>query len=126
MCRYDYRLFFSVELVEEPIGAEIEGAARLVVGRATLRSVVKTPARGSAGDGAAQVGEEVGGSGFPSGISSSKRFLMQDRDGATNLLHQSEALTSADVGLRGRLGTSGPMRAEEVKLGGDKGYRPPM
>src|SRR4029453_14700845 len=72
----DSDLLFLVELVEQPLLAQIERSAWLTIGLAAPIAIVETPARGAAGFGSVRVGDEIHSDRLPLAKATAKRFLI--------------------------------------------------
>ena len=91
--------FFEVELVHQSAGAEVEGAAGLFVGSATLGAVVKAPSSCAAVNGAEEVGKEIIRGRLPILVTAAEWFLVVQRREVFNLAHHFEAGTRLAFGF---------------------------
>ena len=88
-------------MVEEAVGAEVEGAAGLFVGSGALGAVVEAPTGSAALDRAAEVGEEIGGGGLPIGVATSEGFLIVKRGELVEFAHDLQAGAGFGFGFGG-------------------------
>src|SRR5262249_46331435 len=107
-----------VQLREEAVLAEVEGAARPPVLFGTVVAVVPAPARGAAGERAPWVGDVILRPRLPLAQAPPQRLLVVQRHLAPELLHPGQVLLRPGLGLPGRVGGARAVRAEEVHAHG--------
>src|SRR5262249_9327387 len=112
--------FFLVQLRDEALLAEVEGAPRLSVLRGPVVAVVPAPARGPAGEGALEVGHVIFRPRLPAAEVAPERLLVVKRHLAPEFLHPGQVLLRPGFGLPGGVGGAGAVGAEEVHAHGLK------